>query len=669
MAYTKKRFDFILTINQHQFKIFKSVADELSELLHSYISSNPISSNYVCEIPSLNKNHYNLINLLFKDKNVTISDENFDFLDKIENFFQIKKLRIQLDTYQRDFDDFLNDETPETFQDLIYFEQDLFDFKNDKCYDEIIQNFQERRKFFTNEVLMVFLFNCCISRPKFIDFMIDENLFVNDFITFINSKYQKSNNNNDDENEEQNINDDQEYLFVSSFLIEKKLNENGLLAFNIFKNYEKNSIDHFLSNLIREDNVEQLQQFLISNPSYMNFHFLHIYNCCNELDNYCDLMKYSAFFGSLKCFKYLLLNHYETKSDVFLYSIAGGNNEIIRISETKMKTLKNNLQSIEKVIEKSVIIAIIYHRYQVLEWILSSFTINFNEKEYIDFVINTCIKYTNFSSFDLFVNNGIVNLSQFLLKNFQNFLLKSMNVFDFWIIHVFLMISKKDSRQVLLTKNLKNGLSPLSYACEINCSYLFEILFDFNECQTLNLLERKNSEGKIPIEVAIEKGNCEIIKLLLRLKVYQEKTIKNSKINLISYACKCKEQEIVKLIINEYNKVDVKITEKLLKKYDKSGVHIIFFYNTPFLLACQLNCIEIVNLLLNLNDDVNQKNSIDKKTGLHIACQNNSSDLVQLLLMNKKIKLNEVDSNGLTPSDYAKINDNNDIIQLLEEKK
>ena len=102
MTYKQKQFDFILTINQRPFKIFKKKATEISILLNNYIKSNPHSNNYTCEIPFLNKHQYSLINYIFKNREITITEENFDFLDKIENFFKIFKLRQELESFQRD---------------------------------------------------------------------------------------------------------------------------------------------------------------------------------------------------------------------------------------------------------------------------------------------------------------------------------------------------------------------------------------------------------------------------------------------------------------------------------------------------------------------------------------------------------------------------------------
>lgn len=565
--------NFILTINKHQCKVFKNVAFEISEILNQYITDNKISNNYICEIPNIKKHQYSLICHLFKGQDIEITDENYEFFDKIEKFFIIRNLRSQLDIFQNEFNGYTYDEYQESddiLPDIIIFEKKLFNFSNDQQHDleKIITFIQKKVKFITDEILMFFIFSCSISRHNFLDFFVKKNFFLDQFISFVNQGRMND--------EDRNINDDQEYLFVSSFLISKNLNDDGLLSFNVFQNFDEKKNDFYLSKIIREDDVNQFQSFLISHESYLknpNLYHLHIYNCCNELENFCDLLKYSSFFGSLKIFKFLYLNKYLSDCDVFLYAVAGGNNEIIRICESYLKAFKNND---ENIFLKALKISIIYHRNQVFEWILNNNQQNIEEKSFIEDILKLSIKYTNFEIFYFLINSGILNFNQFLIKNFEKFVFNSKNEFDFWAIHLFLAIVKKETRQSLLTKNLKNGLSPLGYACEMNNTYFFQILFDFNECKSFNLLERKNSQGKIPLQVAIEKGNADIIKNIFKIQTFVTKILKNKKINPIFDACNIKKSDIVKIIIDEYDKIKPDFGTKLLNKYDKAGISYIF---------------------------------------------------------------------------------------------
>ena len=74
----------------------------------------------------------------------------------------------------------------------------------------------------------------------------------------------------------------------------------------------------------------------------------------------CDisLIDFCCFFGSLKCFKYLLLNQCKITKATLKYSIAGGNQEIIAI-------LQQNGHSFEECLETSVK----YHRYELTNWL------------------------------------------------------------------------------------------------------------------------------------------------------------------------------------------------------------------------------------------------------------------------------------------------------------
>lgn len=59
--------------------------------------------------------------------------------------------------------------------------------------------------------------------------------------------------------------------------------------------------------------------------------------------NYID---YSAAYGSLKCFKYLLLNHAQINESTFDYAVFGGNIEIIKIVNQNVKKIDNSNEKI-----------------------------------------------------------------------------------------------------------------------------------------------------------------------------------------------------------------------------------------------------------------------------------------------------------------------------------
>ena len=82
-------------------------------------------------------------------------------------------------------------------------------------------------------------------------------------------------------------------------------------------------------------------------------------------------------FGSLKCFKYLLLNKCEITKETLKYSIAGGNQEIINILKEK-----------EFQFEECLFTSVKYHRYELTNWLNENYKCK-------PVPLQKCIKYYN----------------------------------------------------------------------------------------------------------------------------------------------------------------------------------------------------------------------------------------------------------------------------------
>ena len=169
----------------------------------------------------------------------------------------------------------------------------------------------------------------------------------------------------------------------------------GILKFIIFPeefpiNESKEQQEMFL--LLQKDDIDGFISFLSKNPTiditkeqevgydgyyYYLFDFPSI-----------SLIDFCCFFGSLKCFKYLLLNKCEITETTLKFSIAGGNQEIINI-------LKENGHSFEKCLETSVK----YHRYELTNWLNENY-------ECKPFPLPKCILYYNIDAFLYFLEHG-----------------------------------------------------------------------------------------------------------------------------------------------------------------------------------------------------------------------------------------------------------------------
>lgn len=139
--------------------------------------------------------------------------------------------------------------------------------------------------------------------------------------------------------------------------------------------------EHPIAIAIRKDDVDSLQKF-ISDPSfkpnsmikpsiYERFSLMNVFKKERKDDpeNGIKFIDFAAFFGALKCFKYLLLNGFEFSEMSFNYAICGGISEIIHICEEKKCQSKG-----------SVFYAIQFHRHDILNWLIDTKGENINEE-------------------------------------------------------------------------------------------------------------------------------------------------------------------------------------------------------------------------------------------------------------------------------------------------
>ena len=92
--------------------------------------------------------------------------------------------------------------------------------------------------------------------------------------------------------------------------------------------------DDELTKSIRNDDIENLKKIIIRNGLNINKSRVP-YNIFDDFDENVSLINYAALYGSLKCFKFLLLNEGEIDDATFYFAISGFNIEIIRIVEQK----------------------------------------------------------------------------------------------------------------------------------------------------------------------------------------------------------------------------------------------------------------------------------------------------------------------------------------------
>ena len=99
--------------------------------------------------------------------------------------------------------------------------------------------------------------------------------------------------------------------------------------------------DDEMTKTIWKDDVDSLQRILSRDCKDMKTSVIP-YNIFDDFEEEINLLNYSAFYGSIKCFKFLLLNQCEIDDNTFYYAVCGGNNEIIKIVDQQKTEVDPN---------------------------------------------------------------------------------------------------------------------------------------------------------------------------------------------------------------------------------------------------------------------------------------------------------------------------------------
>ena len=114
------------------------------------------------------------------------------------------------------------------------------------------------------------------------------------------------------------------------------------------------SLDSYVSGYISCDDLKSVQCVVLKNQQFD-------FNCKFEPKDV-NLLDISAFYGSIKCFKYLLLNNSPFSRNIGAYAVAGGNIEVVKLIES---IDMNHLDS-----DVCCRASIIFHRYDIIYHII-----------------------------------------------------------------------------------------------------------------------------------------------------------------------------------------------------------------------------------------------------------------------------------------------------------
>ena len=438
--YKLKHFTISTKNNEYKCSIFGVLS---SKVICEYMNKNPTKNDYFYEIDD-EFNEFQKICDLFNFKKVQITPDDMNCLRNISEELRIECIYDKIDKYTETYDNFSNRIDDE--QSLVEQNEQLFEYLSEvkekgvssvskyilestfvKSEDEVREiagivlqivknNFLLHREMSelvfqleqeSNEKNQFHIFAPFIVNKLLDNFGTDKhdisfiyNLYRRGMISReeIIDSLKKYNNKNSNsiyycENiiywffpEIIQISDEKDFFY--------KLNSSNQ---SFFKKY-LNDIDKYtemldlgeptdeITKALRHDDVDSLQA-LVAN-SRINISKATVpYNIFEDVVNNgtTKYINYAAAYGSIKCFKYLLLNHAEIDDYSFKYAISGGNIEIIKIVDQNKKKDKKtddndhhqNRGELSLIVKKKcdcedIVLSIKKHRNDLFDWLLES---------------------------------------------------------------------------------------------------------------------------------------------------------------------------------------------------------------------------------------------------------------------------------------------------------
>lgn len=302
--------------------------------------------------------------------------------------------------------------------------------------------------------------------------------------------------------------------------------------------YPPNSICYFVT----WDKVEELKKHT-ADPSF-NF---------NDFYDIIPLIDIAAKYGSIECFKYLLLRGVEPTEDTEEYAIEGGNFEIMQIlGQNYQQKFKYKLET-----------AIENHcSTEIIQWLLKN-----TECEEISMAM--CMKFYN------------IKMALFLLCN-------SYDINDVYEHH-----SDKTVKVTSLSMAVRSGLVDF-------VKILLEKQANINYVTTCTIyLESEIEEGETPLIIACKNDDPDLCKLLIENGADPNKFVYNGERldTPLTVACSNGYYDVVKVLLSNGSDIDFVVGE--------------MNQDTALTIATTHNYLKIVKLLVGKGANVNK--SVNKK--------------------------------------------------------
>lgn len=291
----------------------------------------------------------------------------------------------------------------------------------------------------------------------------------------------------------------------------------------------------------------------------------------------------SAFFGSVQCFKYFILNGFELNKFSFICAIYGGEPEIIHSIEHKGFSVK----------KEDLIYSIPNHHHDIFDWIVEKFPDSLTKD-----VLRICIRsdfvhgilrypssqwfndysdsLINFHLMKMANNHGIYAyksaISMLLLDDisiYKNQLICSLNIAcEFGHIEIVKSLLAEENSHLVSQVGENNNL--LLRACKQNHVELVEYLLSFPGVDVNAVVNKEFECPLCPLIIATHHNDCQILEMLLeREEIDVNQECKNEEFSTaLKHAASLGNIEAVKLLTS-HKDIDI---NKLGYSYQIYGV-------------------------------------------------------------------------------------------------
>lgn len=281
-----------------------------------------------------------------------------------------------------------------------------------------------------------------------------------------------------------------------------------------------------ISNAIFNDDIDLLQSIVgIQSPQVHSTIPYDLFQPV-ETDLTRTLLDFAAQCGSIKCFRYLIVNNAEINDCTAGYAVYGGNPDIIQYIyqkdpqsfrnlniEHSTQNPKNTTQNQvkldfpryflfnKKVFMSPILVAIMMHHNDIFDWILDTFDPSFKPNDLLAMAY-VSIQSCNFYSFLYCINKGLD------ITNHMNVFLETSKLFKYKKLHDFIRKTFSNTTMEISRPNPGPRLSKVQLLENVKASFndLFAVLF--NKIQKDYDFLNSNSEYALNCSEVMELLSC-----------------------------------------------------------------------------------------------------------------------------------------------------------------